>query len=92
MDPEKLFFILLLILEIVTFVFADRFLWRRENNMFINVLKAVVLTVVFALCFICVSIVIYLFECGEGSLLLAIGALWCIFCLGDLMFILEELD
>lgn len=47
--------------------------------MFIDVLKFVVLVVVFALCFICVSIVIYLFECGEGSLLLAIGALWCIF-------------
>ena len=35
---------------------------------------------------------VHLFECGEGSLLLAIGALWCIFCLGDLMFILEGLD
>ena len=60
--------------------------------MVIDVLKFVVLIVVFALCFICVSIVIYLFECGEGSLLLAIGALWCIFCLGVLIVILERLD
>lgn len=60
--------------------------------MFIDVLKFVVLIVVFALCFICVFIDIYLFECGEGSLLLVIGALWCIFCLGVLMFILEGLD